>query len=298
MDFRKIAVMVLLAAGCAPALRADITAAEVKGAITKNLVHPYLYFSEEDKPALLERIKNDPECRDIMARLHGGSQPSPVHSGRSPGTGRGKEHPVLQLRRVRQLLLQQPGECFHPGLRLPDDRRPEIRPEGVRVRRRGLRSSDLGDPRPRVSHHLQPGLALECSGRPGQFHASIMSPATPPASWRRSTTGSTRGSTSASATVSGARSSKRRSPACAAITNTTGGPSPTAATGAGSAIPGSGFPRLSLLTEDPQLVDVVAESYNRIGKHVRPDRSGRRLAGGMRILVSTARIPRSTSPMP
>ncbi len=33
------------------------------------LQHPYLYFSENEKPAMLERIKNDPECADIFRRL-------------------------------------------------------------------------------------------------------------------------------------------------------------------------------------------------------------------------------------
>jgi hypothetical protein len=35
----------------------------------KKLQHPYLYFSENDKPAILERIKNNPESRDIMAMI-------------------------------------------------------------------------------------------------------------------------------------------------------------------------------------------------------------------------------------
>lgn len=33
------------------------------------LKHPYLYFSDRDKPAILERIASDPESRDIMNRL-------------------------------------------------------------------------------------------------------------------------------------------------------------------------------------------------------------------------------------
>lgn len=49
---------------------ADITKADVDNSIKKSgLKHPYLYFDENDKPAILERIKTDPEIRDIMNRL-------------------------------------------------------------------------------------------------------------------------------------------------------------------------------------------------------------------------------------
>jgi len=34
-----------------------------------SLKHPYLYFTEEEKPALLERIQNDQECNDIFREL-------------------------------------------------------------------------------------------------------------------------------------------------------------------------------------------------------------------------------------
>ncbi len=34
-----------------------------------SLEHPYLYFTEEEKPALLDRIKNDPVSNDIFRRL-------------------------------------------------------------------------------------------------------------------------------------------------------------------------------------------------------------------------------------
>jgi len=47
----------------------DLAKDDIDKAINKsNLKHPYLYFSDEDKPAMLERIKNDPECSDIMAQ--------------------------------------------------------------------------------------------------------------------------------------------------------------------------------------------------------------------------------------
>ena len=34
-----------------------------------SLKHPYLYFTEEEKPELLDRIENDPESQDIFRRL-------------------------------------------------------------------------------------------------------------------------------------------------------------------------------------------------------------------------------------
>ncbi|MCE5249462.1 heparinase II/III family protein [bacterium] len=49
---------------------ADLTQADIDSAINKSsLKHPYLYFNDGDKPVMLERIKSDPECRDIVARL-------------------------------------------------------------------------------------------------------------------------------------------------------------------------------------------------------------------------------------
>ncbi|MBN1294770.1 MAG: heparinase II/III family protein [Candidatus Latescibacteria bacterium] len=48
---------------------ADIGSLDIENALRKDLSHPYLYFTEEEKPAILERIKNDPECHNIMARF-------------------------------------------------------------------------------------------------------------------------------------------------------------------------------------------------------------------------------------
>ena len=46
---------------------ADITKDDLDAVINKNnLKHPYLYFTDDEKSVLLERIKNDPESRDIM----------------------------------------------------------------------------------------------------------------------------------------------------------------------------------------------------------------------------------------
>jgi hypothetical protein len=54
----------------ASSISAQVTTADMERAIDKSkLKHPYLYFSEADKPAMLERIKNDPESRAIFERL-------------------------------------------------------------------------------------------------------------------------------------------------------------------------------------------------------------------------------------
>ena len=69
MLFRKVLFVAFAVFAFVPMAGADISQNDIQSALTKNLSHPYLYFSDADKPAMLERIKNDPECRDIMARL-------------------------------------------------------------------------------------------------------------------------------------------------------------------------------------------------------------------------------------
>jgi len=44
----------------------DLTPEDISRALTTNLRHPYLSFTEREKPAILERIAGDPDCRDIM----------------------------------------------------------------------------------------------------------------------------------------------------------------------------------------------------------------------------------------
>ncbi len=48
---------------------ADVSMQDIAKSLPKDLKHPYLLFGEADKPAILDRIRNDPESRDIMARL-------------------------------------------------------------------------------------------------------------------------------------------------------------------------------------------------------------------------------------
>jgi len=50
-------------------LSADIRADDITQALPKNLRHPYLYFTKDEKPALLERIKSNPECHDLLSRF-------------------------------------------------------------------------------------------------------------------------------------------------------------------------------------------------------------------------------------
>ena len=65
-----ICAAILIAA--VPAAQAQITSKHIDNALKKNLVHPYLFFTEEEKPAILDRIENDPETGHIMARIHRG----------------------------------------------------------------------------------------------------------------------------------------------------------------------------------------------------------------------------------
>ena len=49
---------------------AQITKSDIDNAINiSQLKHPYLYFSEEDKPALLERIKTRTDCNNVFKKL-------------------------------------------------------------------------------------------------------------------------------------------------------------------------------------------------------------------------------------
>ncbi len=55
-------------------LRSPVSAQTTKEEVARSigigqLRHPYLYFSDEEKPQILERIQSDPECRDVMKRL-------------------------------------------------------------------------------------------------------------------------------------------------------------------------------------------------------------------------------------
>ncbi len=54
---------------------AQLTKQDIDGAINfSTLKHPYLYFTEEEKPELLSRIQNDRECNDIFRKLEAKAQ--------------------------------------------------------------------------------------------------------------------------------------------------------------------------------------------------------------------------------
>ncbi|MFC2076449.1 heparinase II/III family protein [candidate division KSB1 bacterium] len=70
MMLKNIMIVLTILLIAAASAFAEPAKEDIDRAIDKSkLKHPYLYFSEKDKPAMLERIKNDPECRDIMNRL-------------------------------------------------------------------------------------------------------------------------------------------------------------------------------------------------------------------------------------
>jgi hypothetical protein len=48
---------------------AEMTSPDLSKPVQKDIRHPYLFFSENDKPAILERIKTDPQSHEIVARL-------------------------------------------------------------------------------------------------------------------------------------------------------------------------------------------------------------------------------------
>ena len=48
------------------AVFADLSPDDINRALQKNLVHPYLYFTDNDKAEILERIDSDPDFGDIM----------------------------------------------------------------------------------------------------------------------------------------------------------------------------------------------------------------------------------------
>lgn len=67
---RFIVVACFLASGILSYGIADITKNDIDKAIDKsNLKHPYLYFSDKEKPEILDRIRTDPESRNVMNRL-------------------------------------------------------------------------------------------------------------------------------------------------------------------------------------------------------------------------------------
>ncbi|MCE5251976.1 heparinase II/III-family protein [bacterium] len=69
MTFRQVLIWSMLVIPCAGISYADVTSDDIARSLRQNLRHPYLYFTEDEKPAILDRIDRDPACRDIMNRL-------------------------------------------------------------------------------------------------------------------------------------------------------------------------------------------------------------------------------------
>ena len=63
--------MVIMLAGIVPtAVQAQLSTTELSKTLkVETLQHPYLYFTEAEKPAILRRIQTDPESRTIMKGL-------------------------------------------------------------------------------------------------------------------------------------------------------------------------------------------------------------------------------------
>ncbi|MCE5249904.1 heparinase II/III family protein [bacterium] len=62
-------VFALILAAAVSQAAADITSQDIQSALPDKPEHPYLYFSAQDKPAILERIQSDPESGGIMKKL-------------------------------------------------------------------------------------------------------------------------------------------------------------------------------------------------------------------------------------
>jgi hypothetical protein len=63
-------ILLVLTVVVSQTVRAQITKEDLTKAVNiEKLQHPYLYFNEADKPAILKRIQTDPESKDIMAGL-------------------------------------------------------------------------------------------------------------------------------------------------------------------------------------------------------------------------------------
>ncbi|MFC1550962.1 heparinase II/III family protein [Candidatus Latescibacterota bacterium] len=70
MKLTKVNLFFLLFFVHVISLSAEVTKEDMADALNiKNLQHPFLYFTEDEKPAIIARIENDPECGDIMNRL-------------------------------------------------------------------------------------------------------------------------------------------------------------------------------------------------------------------------------------
>jgi hypothetical protein len=68
MVLRRSSIIILLLFIIFSCINAQVTKEQINKAIDQeSLHHPYLYFNEKDQSEILNRIQNDPESRDLMA---------------------------------------------------------------------------------------------------------------------------------------------------------------------------------------------------------------------------------------
>ena len=63
------AVMIMLVGSSAALAWLEATPDDISKALKKDMVHPYLFFTEDEKQDILDRIENDPHSAEIMARF-------------------------------------------------------------------------------------------------------------------------------------------------------------------------------------------------------------------------------------
>jgi len=68
MKTRMFVALLVLLCVFSSTLIADVSDKDITKALVKNLTHPYLFFTEDEKESLLERIKSDPESNDILLK--------------------------------------------------------------------------------------------------------------------------------------------------------------------------------------------------------------------------------------
>ena len=64
-----LAIMVMVAAVGTAVGAEEMSVQAMSRALKRGVEHPYLYFTEQEKGAILERIENDPESRDNFRRM-------------------------------------------------------------------------------------------------------------------------------------------------------------------------------------------------------------------------------------
>ncbi len=90
-----------------------------------SLQHPYLYFTDEEKPALLDRIKNDPESNDIFRQIEAEAQDVAVNA-------RGLGISPFRVKTHGQAGLNMTAIASMPGTTAPTGTMPSTWPSSTR----------------------------------------------------------------------------------------------------------------------------------------------------------------------